>query len=108
MSPMDRGVRESVGTIGTVPALPRLVEIQGEVAREEGCAFFNTFEAMGGKGTMGKWYAAQPRLVSADFIHPLPAGGRIVANLLERALMRGYNEYKLRLLRTPQLAEARP
>ena len=76
MSPMDRGVRESVGTIGTVPALPRLVEIQSEVAREEGCAFFNTFEAMGGKGTMGKWYEAQPRLVSADLsIRCRPAGG---------------------------------
>lgn len=106
MSPMDRGVREGTGEIGTIAALPRLVEIQREVAREEGCAFFNTFEAMGGAGTMGKWYAAEPRLVSADFIHPLPAGGRVVANLVERALMRGYNLYKLRLLRGAGMAEA--
>lgn len=108
MSPMDRGVREGTGAIGTIAALPKLVAIQREVAREEGCAFFDTFAAMGGKGTMGKWYLSEPRLVSADFIHPLPAGGRIVANLLERAIMRGYNLYKLRLLRAPRLAEARP
>lgn len=108
MSPMDRGVRESAGEIGTVPALPGLVKIQREVALEEGCAFFNTFASMGGAGTMGKWYSIQPRLVSADFIHPLPAGGRIVANLLERSLMRGYNVYKLRLLRSAEVAEARP
>lgn len=108
MSPMDRGVREATDAIGTIPALPRLVNIQREVAIEEGCAFFNTFAAMGGKGTMGKWYLSEPRLVSADFIHPLPAGGKIVANLLERAMMRGYNHYKLRLLRAPQFAEARP
>jgi hypothetical protein len=57
---------------------------------------------------MGKWYSIQPRLVSADFIHPLPAGGRIVANLLERSLMRGYNVYKLRLLRGTEVAEAKP
>lgn len=108
MSPMDRGVREGTGAIATIAALPKLVAIQREVAREEGCAFFDTFAAMGGKGTMGKWYLSEPRLVSADFIHPLPAGGRIVANLLERAIMRGYNLYKLRLLRAPRLAEARP
>lgn len=108
MSPMDRGVREGADAIGTIAALPTLVAIQREVAREEGCAFFDTFAAMGGKGTMGKWYSSEPRLVSADFIHPLPAGGRIVANLLERAIMRGYNLYKLRLLRAPRLAEARP
>lgn len=108
MSPMDRGVRESTGLIGTIPSLPKLVSIQREVAAEQGCAFFNTFDAMGGKGTMGKWYAAEPRLVSADFIHPLPAGGRVVANLMERALMRGYNLYKLKLLRTVQTAEVRP
>lgn len=99
MSPMDRGFRAETDEIATVPALPRLVEIQREVAHEEGVAFYNTFQAMGGEGTMGKWYTIEPRLVSADFIHPLPAGGRVVANLLERALMRGFNLYKLRLLR---------
>ena len=51
---------------------------------------------MGGPGTMGKWYAAEPRLVGADFIHPLPAGARIVGNLLYRGLTNGYNRYKLR------------
>jgi len=69
MSPMDRGVRESGGTIGTISALPRLVQKQAQVATETGCAFFNTFEAMGGSGTMGRWYQAEPRMVSADFIH---------------------------------------
>jgi lysophospholipase L1-like esterase len=106
MSPMDRGVRESGGEIGTVPALPRLVAIQAKIATEEGCAFYNTFEAMGGPGTMGKWYMAEPRLVSADFIHPMPAGGKIVASLFYDSLMKGYNLYKLRRLRTA-LAEVR-
>lgn len=99
MSPMDRGVRETGGQIGTVPALPRLVAVQAKVASEEGCAFYNTFEAMGGPGTMGRWYMAEPRLVSADFIHPMPAGGKIVASLFYDSLMKGYNLYKLRRLR---------
>ena len=47
---------------------------------------------------MGRWYAAEPRLVGADFIHPMPAGAKIVGELLYRALRDGYNQYKLRQL----------
>lgn len=108
MSPMDRGVRDSGGGIGTMPTIPRLVAVQAQVAAETGCAFFNTFEAMGGPGTMGQWYRAEPRLVSADFIHPLPAGGRIVGTLLYNALMDGFNAYKLRLLRQSAAALRQP
>lgn len=98
MSPMDRGIRQPDGSVGTVPVMPRLVALEGQVAQETGCAFFNTFEAMGGPGTMGRWYEAEPRLVGADFIHPMPAGARVVGELLFKALMEGYNGYKLRLI----------
>ena len=98
MSPMDRGIRDESGEIVTVPALNRLVNIQQRVAGETKCAFFNTFQAMGGRGTMGRWYKAEPRLVGADFIHPMPAGARTVGNLLYKSLIRGYNGYKLRQL----------
>ncbi len=90
MSPMDRGERKDGGEIDTVPVLPRLVNIEARVASETGAAFFNTFEAMGGQGTMGRWYAAEPRLVGADFIHPMPAGAKIVGELLYGALRDGY------------------
>ncbi len=106
MSPMDRGAREGGGTIGTMPALPRLVQKQALIAAETGCAFFNTFEAMGGVGTMGRWYMAEPRLVSADFIHPLPSGARIVGALLYQALLDGYNNWKMQQLRRTRIAAA--
>jgi lysophospholipase L1-like esterase len=98
MSPMDRGERNPAGEIGTVAVMPRLVGIEARVAKEMGAAFFNTFEAMGGEGTMGRWYTAEPRLVGADFIHPMPAGAKIVGELLYNALRDGYNRYKLRQL----------
>jgi lysophospholipase L1-like esterase len=94
MSPMDRGMRDSDGNIATPAVFPRLIAIQQKVAIDTGCAFFNTFEMMGGAGTMAKWYGAQPRLVSADFMHPLPAGAAIVGRLVEEALMKGYAAYK--------------
>jgi lysophospholipase L1-like esterase len=96
MSPMDRGTREARGEIGTMPTIPRLVTIQQRVAMATGCGFFNTFLAMGGPGTMGQWYQAEPRLVGGDFIHPMPAGAKIVGNLLYQALFDGYNRFKVR------------
>ena len=96
MSPMDRGQRDSDSRITTVPTLPRLVEIQREMALEMNCAFFNTFQAMGGAGTMERWYDGTPRLVSADFTHPLPAGAHKVGVLLDQALESGYRQFKAR------------
>jgi lysophospholipase L1-like esterase len=95
MSPMDRGVKDQSGEITTPAALTHLIEIQSEVALSTGCAFFNTFEAMGGAGTMARWYSMRPRLVSADFMHPLPAGAAKVGALVEQALMDAYRNHAL-------------
>ena len=100
MSPMDRGERNERGDIETIATMPRLVKIEARVAEETNVAFFNTFQAMGGEGTMARWYAAEPRLVGSDYIHPMPAGAKIVGELLYRTLRDGYNEYKLRQLKS--------
>src|ERR1022692_2053596 len=107
MSPMDRGQKNG-GEIETLPTIPRIVDIQRRVAAELHCGFFNTFEVMGGAGTMARWYDSQPRLVSADFIHPTPAGARIVATAFVRELTAGLNRYKLRqVLERNAVAEVR-
>lgn len=98
MSPMDRGELKTDGSIGTLATIPRLVQKEREVAAAMGVAFFNTFEAMGGSGTMARWYSSQPRLVGADYIHPLPAGAKIVGELLYNNLRDGFTAYKLRML----------
>lgn len=89
MAPMDRGVMEG-GAIVTPAVLPQIVAIQRRIAAETGCAFFDTYAAMGGSGTMGRWYHEQPRLVSADFMHPLPQGAAKVGTLFEEALVKAY------------------
>jgi lysophospholipase L1-like esterase len=96
MSPMDRGHRNATGEIETMPTIPEIVATQRRVAGETGCGFFDTFLAMGGAGTMARWYAAQPRLVSADFIHPHPAGGKQIAEVFARELNAGLDRYKQR------------
>jgi len=96
MSPMDRGRRTGGGEIETMETIPRIVDIQRRVAHDTGCAFFDTFAAMGGAGTMARWYAAQPRLVSADLIHPSPAGGKRIATVFVRELEAGLERFKVR------------
>jgi len=96
MSPMDRGYRNGPSEIATMATIPQLVAIQRRVAKETGCGFFDTFDAMGGEGTMARWYNAQPRLVSADFIHPYPAGGKLIAEIFVREIGFGLNRFKLR------------
>jgi hypothetical protein len=85
---MDRG-QQNGGEIETLPTIPRIVDIQRRVALELHCGFFNA-------GTMARWYASHPQLVSADFIHPTPAGARIVATAFVRDLTSGLNRCKLR------------
>jgi len=94
MSPMDRAVRNDDGDIVTIPAIPILVAAQQRVARTEGVAFFNTFVAMGGMGTMARWYDDQPRLVTGDFTHPTYTGAQQLGMLLVNALLEGFTEYK--------------
>ena len=96
MSPMDRGHRVAGGAIETLETIPRLVEIERRVARDTGCAFFDTFAAMGGAGTMARWYAAQPRLVAADLIHPYPAAGKQIASVFVREIEAGLARFKVR------------
>jgi lysophospholipase L1-like esterase len=93
MSPMDRGTKGDGEQITTMPAIPRIVAIQRKVATELGCGFFDTYDAMGGDGTMARWYEGQPRMVAADLIHPTPQGARIVAKTLTGQLLIGYERY---------------
>jgi lysophospholipase L1-like esterase len=95
MSPMDRGERSGLDDIKTMDTIPEIVAIQRQVAAETHVAFFDTFNAMGGDGTMARWYAASPRLVTADLLHPTPQGATIVAGLFVDQLDLGYNRWKM-------------
>lgn len=86
MSILDVGERES-GAIRTRRRVPRIVDAQREVARAEGCAFFDAYRAFGGEGTMRRWYAASPRLVETDLGHLTESGTRVVGRMLYKAIL---------------------
>ena len=79
------------GDIVTPESLETLIAVQKRVAAETGCAFFNTFDAMGGAGTMGRWYQ-RPAPPGQRGFHASAAGRRSQSG---RAL-RGSIDAKLR------------
>lgn len=92
MSILDKG-EQANGYIRTRPRVPEMVETQREIAFAEGCAFFDSYQAAGGDGTMRRWYRARPRLVTADLGHLTAAGSRVVGTLFHRALLKGFDDW---------------
>jgi lysophospholipase L1-like esterase len=98
VGPMDRGARGKGGGIVTRPMIPKLINYQRRLAAETGCAFFDTFTAMGGEGTVATWCEARPRLMGGDFTHPTAQGAEIVGTLVYDAIIKAYEEYKAKSL----------
>ncbi len=95
-APLDRAEKTEAGGFRTRKIIVQLVELQKKAALEHQVAFFDTFEAMGGSGSMAKWVHANPQLGSWDLTHPTPAGGEVIGTLLFKALMAGYTAYVAR------------
>ena len=64
--------------------MPRIVDGQRAAAFEVGCAFYDTYSAMGGELSMVRWM--RRGLASSDLTHPSPEGGAVLAEGLFRAL----------------------
>ncbi len=92
MTPIDHGQRRR-GRVRTVPKQHKLMDVQRQVASEEGCAFFSLYDAMGGEGSIGQWYKASPKLASGDLAHPTAHGSKVLGKLFYKALMKGFAGY---------------
>lgn len=86
---MDRAGYGS-GGMETRPIIPKLVDSQRKIAFKVGCAFWDTYQAMGGSGAMGRWSKATPKLGGGDLTHPTLAGATLLGDLLYAALTNGY------------------
>jgi hypothetical protein len=88
---MDRAAK--VGDeIVSLRVMPELLENQKRAALDEGCAFFDTWTAMGGPRSMPRW--VKKGLGQADLTHPTGVGAEIIGTWLYRALMARYETYK--------------
>ena len=91
-APLDQARRHR-GRIRTLPTIPLIVTAQRRAAIDSGCAFYDTWQAMGGEDAMRRWYKARPRLAMGDFRHATPAGYEIIGNMFYKALLAGFADY---------------
>jgi lysophospholipase L1-like esterase len=90
VSPTDQAMAED-GAYPSRPVMPVLVEAQRKAAHATGCAFYSTYDWMGGKGSSAKWF--RRGLVGSDFTHLTQKGANKLADALFDALMTGYQRY---------------
>jgi lysophospholipase L1-like esterase len=99
MSLPDRAPKRGVdGENGSMVSVPRLVKLQREAAAASGCAFWSTFDAMGGTGAMRRWAAAR---LSGDSTHLTTRGAELIADLFVRALLADYEAHQRRAAPPP-------
>jgi lysophospholipase L1-like esterase len=72
----------------TDPAVLKLVEAQKSIAHKADIAFWNLFEAMGGKNSMIKWVSANPPRAFKDYTHFNDVGSKKEAKMLFDELMK--------------------
>jgi lysophospholipase L1-like esterase len=93
LGPLDQAERNERGAVVTLEVLPKIVQAQRIVAKQQGCAFYDVFSAMGGSGSMAAWLKARPRLSTSDLRHATPAGYEIIGNLYYRAMLKAFAAY---------------
>lgn len=87
ISAHDRSIKTVQG-FQTSPDIPLLIKAQAEIAETTGCAFWNLYEAMGGKDSMQKFVKSVPPLASSDYTHFNQAGANHIADLLTDFLLK--------------------
>jgi hypothetical protein len=71
-----------------------MVAVQKQAALAQGCAFWDAYAWMGGKGASLSWW--KHGLVGNDFQHPTSAGARRIGDAVAAGLLDGYAKYRAR------------
>lgn len=74
----DRGQKRGAD-VQSMPAAAAMVAAQRDVARNTGCLFWDTRQAMGGDGAIVAWANASPPRANKDYIHLNHHGGSVLA-----------------------------
>src|SRR5439155_13761563 len=74
--------------------MPQMIEAQRRAAKEAGAAFWCSYDAMGGSGSMNNW--ATQGLAQGDHVHLSSPGYLKLGDMFYEDLLRAYNESKAR------------
>ena len=64
------------GELQTWPYVEEVAQAMKEAALENGAAFWNMYEVMGGRNSMIQWVSHKPAWAASDYIHFLPSGAK--------------------------------
>jgi lysophospholipase L1-like esterase len=81
ISSSDKATKTN-GIYETDKGVPILVDIQNEIAENNGVAFWNLYQNMGGQNSMLKWVEGETTLAYKDYTHINFKGADKIANLL--------------------------
>ncbi|MDR2086084.1 MAG: hypothetical protein LBP72_02795 [Dysgonamonadaceae bacterium] len=105
IGPADMSTKKG-GKLQTYPLLETMVQGMREAALENGAAFWNMYEVMGGKNSMIGWVKTKPSLAAPDYIHFTPKGADRIAELFYESLMFYYNYYNFRKTHEQKIQQA--
>ncbi|MDC0710680.1 GDSL-type esterase/lipase family protein [Stigmatella sp. ncwal1] len=88
MSPLDAAVRTMGGELVPRRGTQEVGGILRDVAREGGCAYWDSLAAMGGEGSAIRWLPL--KLLNEDLVHPRAKGSDLMGHLFDFALQRAY------------------
>jgi lysophospholipase L1-like esterase len=92
VGPSDMSLKEK-GQFVTYPGIEPVRDALRSAALENGFAFWDLYEAMGGYNSMPSFVHADPPLASTDYVHFTPLGVNLVAEMFYNALMTEYRVY---------------
>lgn len=92
VAPIAHGEEDGKGKVVLDPALTTIYEAQRELAKEQGCAFFDTLEAMGGKKALKTW--RDDKRLSGDYAHLTNKGHEALGKLIAEWLIGRYDSWK--------------
>ena len=92
MSPLDQAILNDDGRITSRPLIERMVTYQRQVSLDNGCAFWNTWQYMGGKESFARWLAQG--LAWTDLNHLTEKGLQRIGNAFSDALLQSYQRFE--------------
>ncbi len=87
----DRGFKRGSKIISD-PSIPVMIEWQKKIVDETGIAFYDSFEEMGGEGSMVEWVNAG--LGTKDYGHMNNEGNKKKGEMIAKAIIDAYKKFK--------------
>jgi hypothetical protein len=89
----DMSVKEK-DKYATYPNLNKVRKALKDATFRAGAAYWDTYEAMGGKNSMPSWVFAEPPLAAKDFVHFNPRGANIISQMFYNSFIYEYDKYE--------------